>query len=60
MAGVAAAASAASAGTRASSSTTTPRTRPVPGRLPVPAVYAMVQPRLGGRPPAAHQRSNQP
>lgn len=60
MVGVAAVASAASPGARASSATATPGPRPSPGRIPVPAVYAVAQPRLGGRPPAANQRSNQP
>jgi hypothetical protein len=60
LAGVATAASAAPGGARSSSPTTTPRTRPAPGRIFVPAVYAIVQPRLGGRPTAANQRSKQP
>ena len=35
-------------------------TRPALGGTPVPAVYASVQPRTGGRPSAVSQRSTQP
>jgi predicted PurR-regulated permease PerM len=56
----AAAASATSAGARSSTISPAPSARRAVGRAPVPAVYAIVQPRLGGRPPAANQRSNQP
>jgi hypothetical protein len=60
VAAAAAVASATSAGARSSTISPAPSARRAVGRAPVPAVYAIVQPRLGGRPPAANQRSNQP
>jgi putative permease len=59
-AAVATVATATAAGARSSAISPARIARPAPGGTPVPTVYAAVQPRTGGRPPAMSPRSTQP